>query len=98
MVLQLLKYGVISTTALEKDLRQWNKIYVAGRLHKPVLQLRPPVSRTLAQAMQYNRETALRAVLLQEGRYISKFTLYHGITELSYLGLYDKINGFYIEL
>lgn len=81
-----MKYGVISTKALERDLTQWNQLYIAGRLHKPVLDLKMPTTASLMTALRTNREAALRAVLLQEGRYMSKFTLYHGITELSYLG------------
>lgn len=61
-------------------------MYVAGRLHKPVLDLIPPATGSLRQAIHYNRESALRAVLLQEGTLISKFDLFHGVTELSYLG------------
>jgi len=31
-----MKYGVISTASMERDLRHWDTLYVAGRLHKPV--------------------------------------------------------------
>ncbi len=83
---QLIKYGVISTASLEQDLTHWNQIYIAGRLHKPVLDLMGPSCASLVQALKYNRESALRAVLLQGGQYISKFDLFHGIAEISYLG------------
>ena len=37
---QMIKYGVISLAALERDLQQWDTLYCAGRLHKPVMTLR----------------------------------------------------------
>ncbi|ODN01670.1 Phosphatidate cytidylyltransferase, mitochondrial [Orchesella cincta] len=80
-----IKYGVISSASLEDDLRLWKHLYIAGRLHKPVLTLQSPTP-ALEEAMRKNHQTALRAVLLQEGIQMSKFDLYHGITELSYLG------------
>ena len=35
--LQSLKYGVISTSHLIRDLQRWDTFYVAGRMQKPVL-------------------------------------------------------------
>ncbi|CAL8092022.1 unnamed protein product [Orchesella dallaii] len=79
------KYGVISTSTLEEDLRNWTHLYVAGRLQKPVLSLKQP-SLGLEDAIRKNHQTALRAVLLQEGIQMTKRKLYEGICELSYLG------------
>ena len=35
-----IKYGVVSTAKLKRDLHDWTDLYLAGRMHKPVLTLR----------------------------------------------------------
>ena len=32
----MIKYGVVNLDTLQKDLSQWDTLYLAGRLHKPV--------------------------------------------------------------
>lgn len=49
----LIKYGVISRAALVNDLLDWETLYAAGRLHKPVKIL----EQTLEQQDQVNRVT-----------------------------------------
>lgn len=34
---RVIKYGVISMDQLKRDLREWDSLYVAGRLQKPVI-------------------------------------------------------------
>ncbi len=59
---QRIKYGVVSLATLERDLRQWDSLYCAGRLHKPVLSLREHPAAAAAQAA--NLLAALRVALL----------------------------------
>ena len=62
------KYGVVSAEALQRDLRQWDSLYMAGRLHKPCLvefhgqdaELREK----MAAALAANHRAALSAALL----------------------------------
>lgn len=91
-----MKYGVISTKSLETDLLEWKHIYIAGRLHKPVVDLFQPKHPNLKESIKKNRQTALRTALLQRGRFMSKFDLFHSIAEISYLGKL-KINPHSIE-
>ena len=81
---RLMKYGVISTQALIQDLTQWNHLYVAGRLHKPVRIILSNPEVTIALAT--NREHALRASLLLLPDLFSEIDLYYTIASLSYVG------------
>lgn len=65
---QSCKYCVIGVEQLEHDMQNWSSLYVAGRLHKPVLSLkvsclvpeRPPVAVPCVTALilrSHGRET-----------------------------------------
>jgi translocator assembly and maintenance protein 41 len=82
----VVKYGVISTAALNDDLVNGRHMYVAGRLQKPVQDIKPPTTSTLVNNIKQNRLAALRTVLLQLPQYTTKYELYYGITALSYMG------------
>ena len=60
--LQAIKYGVVSTSALLRDLWDWDSFYVAGRLHKPVLFLVRDAA--VDRAVAANIDAALAAALL----------------------------------
>jgi mitochondrial translocator assembly and maintenance protein 41 len=95
----MLKYGVVDVKDFVLDLTNWETIYVAGRLQKPVLDLRvrneagsiDAIDKNIRQAMVTNRENALRAALILLGSHskahlFSTHQLLKAIVELSYGG------------
>jgi len=83
-----IKYGVIETGDLLRDLLEWETFYVAGRLQKPVETIVAGApSSGIAAAMQTNRENALRAALLVlDGASTKRSDLLETIVGLSYAG------------
>lgn len=84
----LIKYGTIKTSHLIGDLTNWDHLYVAGRLHKPVEFIVNSCDKneTLRAAFKFNKESALRAALLQLPEIFNPQQLYEMITGLSYRG------------
>ncbi|EAQ87570.1 hypothetical protein CHGG_04189 [Chaetomium globosum CBS 148.51] len=80
----LIKYGVVQLGTLEKDLTQWDTLYLAGRLHKPVKILRDDPKIRLANQM--NLLSALRTALLLLPPDFTEEQLYGTIAGISYLG------------
>ncbi|KAK4098326.1 mitochondrial matrix Mmp37 [Parathielavia hyrcaniae] len=80
----LIKYGVVQLGTLEKDLTQWDTLYLAGRLHKPVKILRDDPKIRLANQM--NLLSALRTALLLLPPKFTEEELYATIAGISYLG------------
>lgn len=83
-----LKYGIIKTEHLIEDLNTWSNLYVAGRLHKPVEFIFGALDRNekLRTALRFNKESAIRASLLQLPESFEPLQLYRVITGLSYHG------------
>ncbi|KAI1081812.1 mitochondrial matrix Mmp37 [Whalleya microplaca] len=80
----LIKYGVVNIDTLCKDLSEWNTLYLAGRLHKPVKILRDDPKVRLAN--QINLLSALRTALLLLPPTFTERELYATIAGISYLG------------
>jgi translocator assembly and maintenance protein 41 len=83
-----MKYGVITTAALQADLLHWTTLYVAGRLHKPVRRLGAALPRAapLRGALAANLRSALCAALLSLPAHFSAAQLFTAVTALSYTG------------
>lgn len=80
----LIKYGVVQMSTLEQDLAQWDTLYLAGRLQKPVKILRDDPKIRLANQM--NLLSALRTALLLLPPDFTEDQLYATIAGISYLG------------
>uniref|UniRef100_A0A0N5AWB6 Phosphatidate cytidylyltransferase, mitochondrial n=1 Tax=Syphacia muris TaxID=451379 RepID=A0A0N5AWB6_9BILA len=89
---RMMKYGVVSVEDLQHDLLDWRWLFLAGRLHKPVLNIIGP-SESIASAMQENRKSALQAalLLLPETFNINQFL--RQIVALSYNGDFRMFFG-----
>lgn len=80
----LIKYGVVNIDTLCRDLSEWDTLYLAGRLQKPVKILRDNPSVRLAN--QVNLLSAVRVALLLLPPDFSEHELYSTIAGISYLG------------
>lgn len=80
----LIKYGVVNIDTLCRDLSEWDTMYIAGRLQKPVKILRDNPSVRLAN--QVNLISAVRAALLLLPENFTEQELYTTIAGLSYKG------------
>lgn len=80
----LVKYGVVNMETLKRDLREWDTLYLSGRLHKPVKILRD--NPAVRMANQINLLSALRTALLLLPAKFTERELYSTIAGISYLG------------
>ncbi|KAL1923712.1 uncharacterized protein VTP21DRAFT_8692 [Calcarisporiella thermophila] len=80
----LIKYGVVSVDRLCKDLLDWETLYLAGRMHKPVKILRDDARVRLAN--QVNLTSALRTALLMLPGQFTEEELFMTISGFSYTG------------
>lgn len=82
----MMKYGVVSTASLRADLRNWNWVYLAGRLHKPVRVLRGDGHVGLREDSESNLRAALATAVLMLPQSFDEQTLYETVVSLSYAG------------
>lgn len=80
----LIKYGVVNLDTLCRDLSEWDTLYLAGRLQKPVKILRDDPRVRLAN--QVNLISAVRTALLLLPSKFSEQQLYRTIAGISYMG------------
>ncbi|KAI5303392.1 histidinol-phosphate transaminase [Ascosphaera pollenicola] len=80
----LIKYGVVNIDTLCNDLSNWETLYLAGRLQKPVKILRDHPKVRLANQM--NLLSAVRVALLLLPQTFTEQQLYSTIAGISYLG------------
>jgi len=82
---RVIKYGVVSVDALVDDLSCWSKLYLAGRMHKPVQTL--ATAPEVEAAAQSNLRSALAAALLmQPCSSFAESELFATVCSLSYAG------------
>ncbi|TPX64437.1 phosphatidate cytidylyltransferase [Spizellomyces sp. 'palustris'] len=79
-----IKYGVVSMDRLIRDLMEWETLYLAGRLQKPVKILRDDARVSLAN--RKNLRTAVRTALLLLPQHFTEEELFTTIAGLSYKG------------
>lgn len=81
----LVKYGVATMETCLRDLCQWDTLYLAGRMQKPVRYLQQTDSR-VEFANQYNLHSALTLALLLAPSRFDETYLYETIALISYMG------------
>ncbi|OBS74713.1 hypothetical protein A6R68_14750, partial [Neotoma lepida] len=81
---KLIKYGVITTGTLIDDLLNWNSLYIAGRLQKPVKIVSMNENTTLRSALDKNLKSAVTAACLMLPESFSEEDLFIEIAGLSY--------------
>ncbi|GAA5794996.1 hypothetical protein HPULCUR_000346 [Helicostylum pulchrum] len=86
-----IKYGVVSIDKLCKDLIDWETLYLAGRMHKPVKILRDDSRVRLAN--QVNLTEAVRVALLTLPENFTEQELFDRIAGISYKGDFRMIVG-----
>jgi len=97
-----IKYGLVSTDDLIQDLLKWDYLYLAGRMHKPIVSidlksndaLRNDRADEIEEAQRINLLSAVSAsLLLYNNNTIPTSQLYNTIASLSYTGDFRMQTG-----
>lgn len=78
------KYGVVEITDFLRGLGEWDNIFVAGRFHKPVLEIKS--NEDIRKSIDYNRNCALMVACLFCDAFTNITEIYRRIVSLSYVG------------
>ena len=89
----MIKYGVISRRDLLNDLKEWETLYVAGRLHKPVNIIEQEEDMELKEALRTNLNYAIHAALLLLPEKFREEELFLTVAGLSYTGDFRMVVG-----
>jgi translocator assembly and maintenance protein 41 len=88
-----MKYGVVQADDLSRDLTNWSCLYLAGRLHKPVVMVLSNDDELEAQQQERNLPAALSAAMLLQwhehgvdNNTYNTVDVYQRIASLSYTG------------
>lgn len=91
---RLIKYGVVSELSLIQDLLDWNFLYLAGRIHKPVeILVTPDETSHLRAALVANLHSAVHAALLLLHEDFTEVDFFRVIAGLSYQGDFRMVFG-----
>uniref|UniRef100_A0A7S3E5Y9 Phosphatidate cytidylyltransferase, mitochondrial n=1 Tax=Rhodosorus marinus TaxID=101924 RepID=A0A7S3E5Y9_9RHOD len=81
---RVFKYGVITFSDLMEDLKEWQTLYVSGRMHKPIKIIK--ADKDIETANERNIENAACAALLTLPERFDETKFYERVASLSYLG------------
>ena len=90
---RMIKYGTISRDNFLLDLNEWQWLYLAGRLHKPVNMILRPNDKGIVSALKANLNSAVTAALLCLPEYFTEEELFLRIAGLSYAGDFRMVVG-----
>lgn len=91
---RMIKYGTVSRENFLLDLNEWQWLYLAGRLHKPVQVLtQRPNDEDIKSALKANLNSAVTVALLCLPEFFTEEELFLSIAGLSYAGDFRMVVG-----